>query len=389
MTTVAPAPPESEDLVETERVVTPLELFFDLVFVYAITQVTTLWAATPTWAGLGRGMLVLAALWWTWVAYSWLTTTVDAEAGATRAAMLAAMAAMLVASLAAPGAFGRDALAFGLAYTAVRLLHILVYALATDDVDVRAAVRRLAPTVTLACGLIVAAAALHGGARVLLWCAALAIDYGGVWVRGVSGWTLSPAHFAERHGDIVIIALGESIAAVGVGATGQRVDVSLAIAATLGLAIAAALWWAYFDVVARVAARRLRRLRGEARIRMARDSYTFLHLPLVTGIVLIALGVKKTLAHEHTALETVPAVALCGGAALYLCAHVAFRARNLGTLNRQRLAAALACLALIPVATAVQAVVALALVAAVLTALIAYEALRFREARARMRSAPR
>src|SRR5919201_353833 len=284
MTTVAPAPPESEDLVETERVVTPLELFFDLVFVYAITQVTTLWAATPTWAGLGRGMLVLAALWWTWVAYSWLTTTVDAEAGATRAAMLAAMAAMLVASLAVPGAFGRDALAFGLAYTAVRLLHILVYALATDDVDV------------------VAAAAFHGGARVLLWCTALALDYGGVWVRGVSGWTLSPAHFAERHGDIVIIALGESIAAVGVGATGQRVDVSLAIAATLGLAIAAALWWAYFDVVARVAARRLRRLRGEARIRMARDSYTFLHLPLVTGIVLIALGVKKTLAHEDTAL---------------------------------------------------------------------------------------
>jgi low temperature requirement protein LtrA len=385
MTAVA----EPEHHVESEQKVTPLELFFDLVFVFAITQVTTMLAADPTWAGLARGMLVFSALWWAWAAFSWLTNSVDAEEGATRAAMIAAMAAALVASLAVPGAFGDEALVFALAYTALRLLHIVVYVLAAPSADVRGAIVRMAPGFVVFCGLLIVASGFDGWAQGAIWCLALLVHILGLVVVGVRGWYVSPAHFAERHGLIVIIALGESIVSIGVGAAGLEVDGGVIAAAALGILATSALWWAYFDVVAPVAQRRLEQAQGEARVRMARDSYTFLHLPMLAGIVLLALGIKKTVSHYDEELELVPAVALCGGVALYLLALVAFRLRNVHTWNTQRAAAGAVCLALIPATTAMPALAALALVTAVLCALIAYEAIHFAEARKRIRHAGR
>src|SRR4051812_3817015 len=188
----------TEATAEHEQRVTPLGLFFDLVFVFAITQVTALMSEHPTWTGLAEGVLMLAALWWAWVAYAWLTNTIDPDEGSVRIAMFAAMAAMLVASLAVPGAFAGSALAFGIAYVAVRALHIVLYAVASDDVDMSGAVRRLARTAFLGSGLILLAAALDGWAQLALWAVALGIDYVGAVLSGTAGWRVSPGHFAER-----------------------------------------------------------------------------------------------------------------------------------------------------------------------------------------------
>jgi low temperature requirement protein LtrA len=185
----------------------------------------------------------------------------------------------------------------------------------------------------------------------------------------------------------VIIALGESIVAIGIGATGIELDAVVVAAAILGLALACALWWAYFDIVALVARRKLIEAHGHARVRLARDSYSYLHLPMFAGIVLIALGAKKVLAHVDEPLETVPAFALCVGVALYLLSHDAIRYRSVRTVNSRRCLAGVACAALTPAATRVDGVVALALVAAVCIAFVAYETLRFSDNRARLRTA--
>ncbi len=377
--------------VDREERVTPLELFFDLVFVFAITQVTGLMAAQPTWQGLARGLLVLAALWWAWVAYSWLTNTVDPEEGVARVVVFVSMAAMLIVSLAVPEAFDEHALLFACAYFVVRLMHIALYWEAgRDDPALQGAVARMAPGVTAGPLLLIVASAFDGPAQGVVWCIALVIDYGGVLVAGPSGWRVSPSHFAERHGLIVIIALGESIVAIGAGGAA---DIDLAFgeiaAATLAICVLSSLWWAYFDVVAPVAERKLTEATGAARAALARDSYSYLHLPMIAGIVLLALGIKKTIGDVHKPLETVPAVALCGGVALYLLAHIAFRLRNVGTLNRQRLVIALACCALVPFAREVDALAALAAVTGLCMGLIAYEAIRFSEARARVRATAR
>jgi low temperature requirement protein LtrA len=371
-----------------EARVTPLELFFDLVFVFAITQVTGLVSAKPTWAGLVEGVLVLGVLWWAWAAYAWLTNTVDVDEGAVRLAMFGAMAAMLIASLAVPEAFGDDALVFACAYAAVRAAHIVLYGLAgRDDPDLIAAIARFTPTSALGAGLLVAAAFVDGAAQASLWAVALAIDLAGPYLGGARGWHLSPGHFAERHALIVIIAIGESIVAVGVGAAGLPLDAGVILASVLGIAVAAALWWAYFDVVALVAERRLRAATGSEQLAMARDSYSYLHLPMVAGIILFAVGIKKTLAHVGDPLELVPAVACCGGVALYLVAHVLFRLRNMRTLSRRRLVAALLLVAFVPAAVDVPALVTIAVVAAICAGLIVYEAIRFAEARERVRHA--
>src|SRR5919204_6434753 len=277
---------EEEHHAEREERVTPLELFFDLVFVFAVTQVTGFLSADPTWGGLVRGLLVLGALWWSWAAYAWLTNTLDPEEGPVRLAMLAAMAAMLIVSLAVPKAFDADGVTFGVAYFAVRVLHIALYALAgRGDPDLLGAVLRMTPTATLGPALILGAGFFDGAPQGALWAVALAIDYLGVLFGRGRGWRVSPAHFAERHGLIVIIALGESIVAIGVGAAGLPLDAGEIAAALLGIGVISTLWWAYFDVVAIVAQRKLTEARGVARAELARDSYSYLHLPMVGGIV--------------------------------------------------------------------------------------------------------
>ncbi len=368
-----------------EERVTPLELFFDLVFVFAITQVTSMLSADPTWGGLGRALLVLGALWWAWTGYAWLTNTVDPDQGAVRLAILGAMAAMLVVALAVPNAFGRDGVLFGVAYLSVRVLHIVLFVLAArGDRKMLGSVLRLAIGSTIGPGLIIVAGFTDGTAQAALWTIALALDYlGGAFSSG--GWRVSPGHFAERHGLIVIIALGESIVAIGIGARGEPLAASVLAAAVLGMAVVTALWWTYFDVVAIVAERKLREMSGVAQASLARDTYSYLHLPMVAGIVLFAVALKKTLGNIGHELETIPAVALCAGPAIYLVAHDAMRFRTSRTYNGRRLLAVLALLALLPVALAAPALAALGAVTVVCWALVAWEALRHSDTRARIR----
>ena len=370
-----------------EERVTPLELFFDLIFVFAITQVTGFVVDDPTWAGLAKGMLVLAMLWWAWTAYAWLTNTINPDEGEVRIAMFAAMGAMLIASLAVPDVFGDDALIFAFAYAFVRIAHLALYAVAgRGDRDLLQAVARLATGATVAISLLFVAAGLDGRAQVIVWAVALVVDLLGAYVGGGKGWRLSAGHFAERHALIVIIALGETIVALGLGASRELTAGSIT-AGLLGFAVAAMLWWAYFDVVAIVAERKLRAMTGSAQLTMARDSYSYLHLPMVAGIILFAVGVKKTIGDVGEPLKLVPAVTLCGGVAMYLVAHVLFRLRNVGSLNRQRLVVAVLLLALLPAAVVLPSLATLALVTALCVGLIAYEAIRFAEARERVRHA--
>ncbi|HMI70780.1 MAG TPA: low temperature requirement protein A [Solirubrobacteraceae bacterium] len=375
-----------DEPVEVEQEVTPLELFFDLVFVFAITQVTGFVSADATWTRLIEGLAILAVLWFAWEAYVWLANSAASDEGAVRVVLLFAMGALLILSLAVPRAFGDDGLVFGVAYFVVRAAHICAYLIvARGDEQLRGVVLRLATTVLPGAALLVVAGALDGTAQALCWVGALAIDYGGLMVRGVAGWRVAAKHFAERHGLIIIIALGESIVALGVGAGGLELDAGLITAALLGIAIAGAMWWAYFDLVALVAERRLRTAPRDEQVRIARDSFTYLHLPMVAGIVVFALGVKKTLAHVDHELDTVPAVALCGGAALYFLALSAFKRRNIGSFNYPRLVAASALVALAPIATAIPALLALGLVAAISVALVSYEFVAYAEARDRIR----
>jgi low temperature requirement protein LtrA len=366
--------------------VTPLELFFDLVFVLALTQCTALMAREPTWQGLVKGMLALGVLWWSWTAYAWLTSVVDPEEGTVRLAMFAAMAALLVAALCVPQAFAGSALLFACAYAAVRAGHILLFVVASrDDPAMRRSVTGLAVSTAVGVGLLVAASFVQPGLRIALWGVALLLDMAGPYLFGSEGWRLVPRHFAERHRLIIIIALGESIVAIGAGAQ-VGVDAGVVVAAVLGVVVAGAVWWLYFDVVALVAERRLSRAaEGRERNEIGRDSFSYLHFPMVAGIVLLALGLKETLADVEGPLTLVPALATLGGTALYLLAHVAFRWRNVHRFSSQRLACATLLLALVPLATGMPALATLGVLGGILIALIAYETVAFAELRDRLR----
>jgi low temperature requirement protein LtrA len=365
--------------------VTFVELFFDLVFVFAITQVTNLLTHGPTWHGVIRGSLVLAAIWWAWTGYAWLTSTLDVDEGPVRLMMLAAMAAMLGVALAVPEAFRGDAVLFGFSFLLVRVMHLVLYANAgRDDPDLLGALLRLVPTELLGASLIVVAGFLSGEARIAAWLIALAIDYTGPAVVALQGWRIAPAHFAERHGLIVLIALGESIVAIGVGAGFTLTTGSIA-GAVLGVVVISALWWLYFDVAAIFARRQLVQASGVAQARLARDSYSYFHLPLVAGIVFFAFGLKTTLHHVGDTLDTVPAVALCGGGALYLLGHVVFLYRATRHVFRRRTLGALVLLGVVPAALTLPALAALGLVSAVCSLVVAYEALRYRTSRLQIR----
>jgi low temperature requirement protein LtrA len=375
-----------EETIAAEQEVTELELFFDLVFVFSITQVTGFLYHDPTWTRLVQALAILMALWFAWTGYVWFGNTAGSDEGAVRVVLLAVMGPLLIASLAVPHAFGKDALVFGAAYFLVRGMHIVGYRiLARGDPRLTGLVARLAWTILPAAALILAAGILTGTGRAACWAAALTIDYGGLLLTGTEGWRVEPAHFAERHRLVIIIALGESIVALGVGAAGLGIDAAVIVGSLLGIAVAAALWWVYFDVVAKVAERKLREAVSDLQARMARDSFSYLHMPMVTGIVLFAFGVKTTLAHHADHLATVPAVAFCGGVALYLLALSSLKRRNIGSWNYPRLVAAALLVVLTPVATQIPALLSLGLVAAVACGLVAYETSRYAETRDRIR----
>ena len=381
-------PPRIGVTLRRGELVSPLELLFDLVFVLAITQCTALMAADPTWAGIGRGLLVLGLLWWSWVGYAWLTSVMDPDEGPVRFVLFAAMAALLVTSLCVPGAFGDLSLIFAASYGAVRAAHIALFVLASrDDAGLRHSVAGLAASTAIGVGILLAGSQLDGGARTAVWATALLLDMAGPLFIDPSGWRLIPGHFAERHGLIVIVALGESIVAIGVGA-GAGVDGGVIAAAVLGMAVACAQWWAYFDVTAPAAARRLAELEPVGvRNRLARDAFSYLHLPMVAAIVLVALGMKTTLAHVGDPLGWETAAALVGGVALYLLTHVAFKLRVLGTLSGHRLVAALVLLAFIPFSHRLEPLLTVGVVAAVLWLSFFLEAIHHAESRRAIREA--
>jgi low temperature requirement protein LtrA len=337
--------------------------------------VTASLAHDLTWTGLAHGLLIFAVLWWAWAAYAWLTNAVPTE-GAARLVVLASMAAMLVVALAVPTAFDGSGPAFAIAYLVVMVLHGILFAVAGERRDVtRRAITRLAPTNLTPPLVLLVAGYTSGQAQVGLWALAVVLTYLGPYIVGVEGWQADVPHFVERHALILIIALGESIVAIGAGATGT-VDVQLATSALLAVALASGLWWAYFTGEAEHAEHALHQRSGISQSILARDVYSYLHIPLVVGIVMAALGIKLALGHPDDTLHSVAATALCGGVALYFGGLAAIRLR-IGIRPRPaQVAAVVAALAVIPLALEVRATVALATLAAVTTAAAVVDAVR-------------
>jgi low temperature requirement protein LtrA len=270
-----------------------------------------------------------------------------------------------------------------------------VYAVAAaGDAGLRRTLLRTTVPVGAAAVLLLVGAVLGGVGQTALWALALVVDYGGIYLTGTDWRLPSPRHFAERHGLIVIIALGESIIAVGVGVGELPITVPIMVAALLGLGVSLALWWLYFDVVAPVAERVLAGKDGTERVRLARDSYTYLHFPMIAGIIYLALGLKKVAEYvadtEHHALtdplKGIGLWALYGGVAVYLLAHLAFRLRNVGSINRPRAVVAVVLLLAPLGAQYLPALASLAALAAVLGTLIVFEVVRYAEARAAVRA---
>jgi low temperature requirement protein LtrA len=374
------------DPIAEERRTSPVELLWDLVFVFAITQVTALISKDLTWAGAGRGMLVLALVWWAWSAFVWAANAQDTGAPTLRLFLLLAMVLTFVAGLALPHAFQDEAPVFAIAYTGVRFLHLALYADASRRGNASwSAIAGFAITVVIGMALLVAGAFAGGTAQIVLWCAADAIDYAGpAWLtrerlRGLQ--RVAVAHFAERYSLFIIICLGESIVAIGVGATEEEFDAELIAMVGLGLLITVALWWTYFDRFAEIAEQRLR-THGDP-VLAAADGYSYLHLVLVAGIIIFAAGVKLAVHDVREPLDDATRLALCGGVALYLVGHVAFGLRMVGSVGWEKLVAAAALLVLYAAGADLPAWTLAGAVTVLLGLMCAFETLSARGALAR------
>jgi low temperature requirement protein LtrA len=371
-----------------ERRTTPVELLWDLVFVFAITQVTTLmWRdlTSPrglTWSGFGRAMLVLALVWWAWSAYVWAANAQTADSPALRACLLISSIAIFITGLSIPHAFGSEATLFAVTYAIVRFLHLALYADASRKGSAKwSAIAGFALTVTIGMALLIAGSFAGGTAQIVLWVAAAAIDYAGpAWLsrerlRGLQ--RVAVEHFAERYSLFVIICLGESIIAIGVGALGVSAERpltgELVVGVTLGLLITVAMWWTYFEGLAEAAAEGLRR--HDDPVLAAADAYSYLHLVIVAGIITFAVGVKVLTRDSVTApLPDAARLTLCGGVALYLAGNVAFSLRLLGSVEHEKVAVAVALLVLYAVGGGLPAWVLAGAVAALLGGLCLAEA---------------
>jgi low temperature requirement protein LtrA len=360
-----------------ERRTTPIELLWDLVFVFAITQVTALLTHDLTWTGFGHALLVMALVWWAWSAFVWAANAADADSPSLRAILLAGMLLIFVTGLALPHAFGDDATLFAVTYTAVRLLHLALYAQTSRQGNASwAAISGFAVTVLIGMTLLIVGSFLDTTWQAVLWTAAAAIDYAGpAWLtrerlRGLQYVAVS--HFAERYGLFVIICLGESIVAIGVGASGRHLDAALVGAIALGLLVTIALWWVYFDRFSGTAEERLRE--HDDPVLAAADAYSYLHLPLVAGIIVFAVGAKLLIHDSGEPLPDAARLALCGGVALYLAAHAAFQLRIARVLEWPKLATALAVLVVFALSGELAGWTVAAITAALLAALCAAEA---------------
>ena len=374
---------------DTHRVTT-LELFFDLVFVFAITNVTALMEHDLGARGVLHGSILLALVWFGWCAYTWLGNQARADEGLLRVAVVIAMGGMFFVGVSIPHAFdgeGNAALVLVASYAVVRLTHLVVYLVAAgDDVQLRSVILAMLAVALAVLALLLVGALAGGDVQRWWWLAAVACDQLGVYVVRSTRWVLNSAtHFAERFGLVMIIAIGESIVAVGVATSTAQLGAREALALVCGLAIAVCLWWLYFDVVSHVGERVLLHSSGVERTRLARDSYTYVHLLFVGGIVFMALGLV-VLIHDHGHVDA-GRYALYGGTVSYLAGHALFRLRNVGGINRPRAVAAIVLLAGIPTLGNLPTLGQIAVPATLLTAVVAAEVVLFRDARDAIRHA--
>ena len=326
-------------------------------------------------------------MWLAWASYSWLGTHIDLDEGAVRLAMLAVMGGMLTAALAVPNASGDRAVLFAVAYAFVRLMQVVLFGIAARKMDgLMPAIVRFARSATVGPMIILVGALSGVGPLEAWWATALLLEFGAMYLMKMSGWRISAGHFSERHGLIFIIALGEAVISIGIGAHGLALDAGVLIPALLGLGVIVALWWTYFDVNALAAERRLASVSGTERSELGRDAYSYLHLPMIIGAILFSLGVKMTLAHTDEVLQTIPAAALCGGLVLYLLGQIGFRMKCGGSMAKPRVLAVLALLALFGVSGLITALALLSAVSLSFALLVGWETVAQRESRQQIRS---
>ncbi|MBS2553020.1 low temperature requirement protein A [Catenulispora sp. NL8] len=392
--TAMPAPAEHEATADTQsapRRVTTLELFFDLVFVFTITQLTVLLVGDLSFAQAGRVLLIFAVLYWMYGAYAYLTNQVPPENLARRVVLVVGMFGFLLCALAIPKVFTVDGVAFGLAYILVTAVHSALYALIHRKYVLSFALPNLA-----AAGCVTAAGAVQGAtATDLLWLAAVLLqqvapiisgrvrgDYGeGRALVTEHVGELDPAHFVERHGLLLIIAFGESVVAIGAGANGTRLDWPLAAGIALALALTATLWWSYFGHDESAAEHALGHVTGIQRFRLGMRAYYYSFIPMLLGIAFLAAGLKKAIAHLGAALPTPAAVVLAAGVAVFLAGDLCFRMSLRISPMFFRALGTVAVLATIPLARASAAVQLLGLTVVMVLMLVAEENARRRQVR--------
>jgi low temperature requirement protein LtrA len=327
--------------------VSTLELFFDLVFVFIITQISHLIAHAHDLAEVGHALMALTLIWWMYGGYAWLTNNVGTTQLLNRLLVLVAMAAFLIIALAVPQAFGRDGLAFGLAYLVVNIIHAVLFSRAPDPSSARA-IWRIGPFNIGTALLVVIAGLVDPAWGWFFWYAALLVLASLPFLGKVGGFTVQPAHFVERHGLVLIIALGESIVSIGVGAAGEPITPMLITAVVLTLALLAALWWSYFDRDERQAEHAMSSANSAARARMGLYGFGYAHLIMIAGVVLLAAGVSQLTGHLHEPLSLATGLMLASGVGLYLLGDVGFRWVLRISSGRLRLAAACASLLSLP-----------------------------------------
>ena len=352
--------------------VSTLELFFDLVFVFTITQLTAVLSDDPTLRGLLRVVLMLGVIYYMYGGYAWLTNAVAADRAARRLLLLGGMAGFLVLALAVPRAFSEGDVAFGVAYLVVVGIHTGLYTRAPETHTVRAMLR-LAPLNLVSALLVLGAVVVEGTAAYLLWAAAFALEWFAPRLASTAGFRIAPAHFVERHGLVVIVALGESIVAIGIGAADLPVDLALASVAVLGLLLAACLWWVYFGGDDTRAEQALAAVGDDRRGWVAFQAFGYWHLLMLGGIIALAAGLKDAIGHAFDPLDLAHALMLSGGAALFLAGDVLFRRTLRIGPGRIRAGAAALALATIPLGLTTSAIIQMTALVLVLAGSLATE----------------
>jgi low temperature requirement protein LtrA len=360
-------PPERVERVST------LELFFDLVFVFTITQLTSVLSDDPTPRGLLRVVLMLGVIFYMYGGYAWMTNAVATDRAARRLLLLGGMAGFLVLALAVPRAFSEGDVAFGVAYLVIVSVHAGLYSRTSVAHTIRAVIR-LAPFNLASALLVLAAVLVEGTAAYLLWAAAVALEWFTPRLVGVGDFRIAPAHFVERHGLVVIVALGESIVAIGIGAAGLPVNLALASVAVLGLLLAACLWWAYFGGDDARAERALTAVPDDRRGAVAIQAFGYWHLLMLLGIITLAAGLKDVIGHAFDRLDLAHALMLSGGVALFLAGDVLFRRTLQIGPGLLRAGAAALALATIPLGLTVSALAQLVVLVAMLSGSLLAEA---------------